>query len=786
MAKARRKELKDLEPRNTAKTRLVIALAVAGVVLALTLLFCFCEPARRPFVTAWNAVYDTFGYGLIPLVIFILALLWFILRRRIRERLSTLHVPAFLQGFNVWLGLVAFMFAVFGILAFFHQGGNLGNAIVGKSSANDAPSVAGFFIVFGLILLGVILIVPRRTWQALCYLASAMRGSYSRRPLHKSLWQSMRGLASRSKGGSAPAPTFVDTKDELPTIVKYEPEPEPEKPRWKEPKVVAALKDKMRPADRPKTVAPVAPVVSSELSESGETIEPKETAASKGRKGEEKGGWTLPSLTLLERDADVEPMPVDTALGARIIEEALASYGVEAKVVQANVGPAVTQYGVEPGWDRKFKEIKEKDRDGNLNVRLKEVSKTRVKVERIASLANDLALALETQSLKIEAPIPGKAMVGIEVPNPIPSTVTLRSIIETPPYQKLKSKTKLPMALGKGMSGESVVADLTKMPHLLIAGATNSGKSICMKSIIATLLMQDTPDELRMIMVDPKRVELVSFNNVPHLLTPVIVEHEKAVTVLRWLTREMDHRYERLAEVGARDIESYNKNPRIDKPLPYLLLIIDELAELMMTAAEEVERMLCRLAQLARATGIHLIVATQRPSVDVVTGLIKANFPARISFSVASQVDSRTILDTVGAEKLLGRGDMLFLPPDAPKPKRLQGTYVSEAEIEKVVSFWVSQHPALSGVQVVPGLDDGVSSDEKSSDDPMLQKAVELTAGITHISTSFLQRRLGVGYPRAAKIMDMLEERGIVATGEAGKSREIIKGHGPADGGAER
>jgi S-DNA-T family DNA segregation ATPase FtsK/SpoIIIE len=271
-----------------------------------------------------------------------------------------------------------------------------------------------------------------------------------------------------------------------------------------------------------------------------------------------------------------------------------------------------------------------------------------------------------------------------------------------------------------------------------------------------------------MIMVDPKRVELVSFNNVPHLLTPVIVEHEKAVTVLRWLTREMDHRYERLAEVGARDIESYNKNPRIDKPLPYLLLIIDELAELMMTAAEEVERMLCRLAQLARATGIHLIVATQRPSVDVVTGLIKANFPARISFSVASQVDSRTILDTVGAEKLLGRGDMLFLPPDAPKPKRLQGTYVSEAEIEKVVSFWVSQHPALSGVQVVPGLDEESPSDEKSSDDPMLQKAVELTAGITHISTSFLQRRLGVGYPRAAKIMDMLEERGIVAPGEAG------------------
>jgi len=445
-------------------------------------------------------------------------------------------------------------------------------------------------------------------------------------------------------------------------------------------------------------------------------------------------------------------------------------------VVESNVGPAVTQYGVEPGWDRKFKEIKEKDKDGNITIRQKETSKTRVKVERIASLANDLALALESPSIKIEAPIPGKAMVGIEVPNPIASTVSLRSIIETNSFQKVKAKTKLPLALGKGMSGESIVADLGKMPHLLIAGATNSGKSICMKSIIATLLMYDSPEEVRFIMVDPKRVELVSFNNVPHLLTPVIVDHEKAVAVLRWLTREMDHRYERLAAVGARDIESYNKNPRIDKPLAYLLLIIDELAELMMTAADEVERMLCRLAQLARATGIHLIVATQRPSVDVVTGLIKANFPARISFSVASQIDSRTILDTVGAEKLLGRGDMLFLPPDAPKPKRLQGTYVSEAEIEKLVSFWISQHPREAGVQLVPDLDTSAAAD-KVPEDTLLQQAIGLTVGINHLSTSFLQRRLGVGYPRAAKIMDMLEAQGVVAPGEPGKSRQVLAKH---------
>ena len=267
----------------------------------------------------------------------------------------------------------------------------------------------------------------------------------------------------------------------------------------------------------------------------------------------------------------------------------------------------------------------------------------------------------------------------------------------------------------------------------------------------------------------------MSFNNVPHLLTPVIVDHEKAVASLRWLVREMDNRYRRMADVGARDIESYNKNPRVDKPWAYLILVIDELAELMMTAPDEVERMICRLAQLARATGIHLMVATQRPSVDVVTGLIKANFPARISFAVASQVDSRTILDAVGAEKLLGRGDMLFLPPDAPKPRRLQGTYVSEAEIEKLVSFWIGQHPREAGVQLMPDMDtQPAAAGDKVPEDTLLQQAIGLTAGINNISTSFLQRRLGVGYPRAAKIMDLLEEKGIVAPGEPGKSRQVL------------
>lgn len=715
-----------------------VFIVLAVLVVAAVLLFCFWEPARRPFV-------DTFGYGLIPLGIFILAVLWFLLRRWIRQLFEKIHVPAFLHDLNVWLGVIAFTFAVFGILAFFDLGGKLGEVIITDSF------IVGFLIVLGLIFLGIILVWPRRVWALVVYVARRIAKAYNSRPLHRYLWSALcRPFSYLKEHPIERKPMPIQVTAVRTDIGGQEPEAVQTrgKPAKKEKKVTAAAQEKIEVAN---------------------VVEPA------ARVGGEGGRWQLPALTLLEREPEAQNPVVDTERGARIIEEALASYGVESKVVETNVGPAVTQYGVEPGWDRKFKEIKEKDKDGNVTVRQKEVSKTRVKVERIASLANDLALALESPSLKIEAPIPGKAMVGIEVPNPTASTVALRSIIETNAFQKVKAKTKLPLALGKGMSGESIVADLAKMPHLLIAGATNSGKSICMKSIIATILMYDSPEEVRFIMVDPKRVELVSFNNVPHLLTPVIVDHEKAVASLRWMVREMDERYKRLAAVGARDIESYNKNPRIDKPLTYLLLVIDELAELMMTAPDDTERMICRLAQLARATGIHLIVATQRPSVDVVTGLIKANFPARISFAVASQVDSRTILDTVGAEKLLGRGDMLFLPPDAPKPRRLQGTYVSEAEIEKLVSFWIGQHPREAGIQLLPELDNqAAAAGDKAPEDALLQQAIGLTAGLSNISTSFLQRRLGVGYPRAAKIMDLLEEKGIVAPGEPGKSRQVL------------
>jgi S-DNA-T family DNA segregation ATPase FtsK/SpoIIIE len=469
-------------------------------------------------------------------------------------------------------------------------------------------------------------------------------------------------------------------------------------------------------------------------------------------------GWQLPPIDILDRPIELKLDRDDIERRAQLIEEALASYGVEAKVVQINIGPTVTQFGVEPGWDRKYKEIKEKGQS-----RVEEVSRTRVRVERITSLANDLALALAAPSIRIEAPVPGKAMIGIEAPNTVFGSVALRSVVETTAFQKIKAKSKLALTLGKGAGGEPVVADLTKMPHLLIAGATGSGKTVCLNSTICCLLLHNSPDDLQFIMIDPKRVELVTFNSIPHLVAPVVVDTDKAVKALRWLNQEMDNRYRQFAQAGVRNIEGYNKDRSPGDEMPYLVLIIDELADLMMAAFDEVEHALCRLAQLARATGIHLVVATQRPSVDVVTGLIKANFPTRISFAVTSQVDSRTILDAVGAEKLLGRGDMLYMPTEASKPKRLQGSFVSDAETEKLVYFWGNQKQA--GVSPVD-FDEtaGLPSGQKPapSADPLLEEAKRLAREYKHVSTSFLQRRLRIGYPRAARLMEALEQAGSV------------------------
>lgn len=480
--------------------------------------------------------------------------------------------------------------------------------------------------------------------------------------------------------------------------------------------------------------------------------------------------WQLPSIEeILEQNTEQELSQAEIRTRARIIEETLANFGVPAKVVEVNPGPTVTQFGVEPGF------IERPDRSG-------EPKRVKVKVNRISTLANDLALALAASPIRIEAPVPGRSLVGIEVPNTSISLVSLRSVIDSEAFRSVHSKLRI--ALGQDVAGQPVVADLAQMPHLLIAGATGSGKSVCINSITACLLLHNTPDDLRLVMVDPKLVELTNFNGIPHLLFPVVVEIERVVATLKWVTGEMDRRYRLFSKVGARNIEVYNQmqTEKGAEPLFYIVVLIDELADLMMVAPDEVERYICRIAQLARATGIHLVLATQRPSVDVVTGLIKANFPARISFAVTSQVDSRVILDTGGAEKLLGRGDMLYMASDSSKLVRLQGCFISDAELQRLVNYWRSYRvstPLPPGAALVqqPLWQDMVAKEkEAAGQDDLLDKAIEIVREHDRASITLLQRKLRIGYSRAARLIDTMEEMGIIGPEEGlGRGRPVYK-----------
>lgn len=452
----------------------------------------------------------------------------------------------------------------------------------------------------------------------------------------------------------------------------------------------------------------------------------------------------------------------DARQRAQLIKRTLAEFGVPVEVVSIKEGPRVTQYGLEPG------EIVRELRNG-------EVIRRRVSVASILRLQNDLALALAAPSLRIEAPVPGRPYVGVEVPNVANTLVSLRNILESKEFARVDSP--LAIALGRDVSGDPVVADLTRMPHLLIAGATGSGKSVCINAMICSLLMNNGPETLRMIMIDPKMVELPVYNGIPHLLGPVIVETAQAAGALAWLMLQMDDRYRAFAAAHVRNIAEYNrKQARLHgETLPYIVLVIDELADLMMTVADDVERQICRLAQMARATGIHLVLATQRPSVDVITGLIKANFPARIAFAVSTQIDSRVILDAPGAEKLLGRGDMLFMTPESSKLTRIQGCFVSDEEIERLVEFWqgyAADEETDAPPQTAPWL--GMVDRLENGRDELLDQALQLLQSKTHISTSSLQRQLRIGYPRAARLMEQLEEMGAVGPDEGGGRSRVV------------
>lgn len=467
------------------------------------------------------------------------------------------------------------------------------------------------------------------------------------------------------------------------------------------------------------------------------------------------GIWEYPSLSLLSDEPGKKADRGDINRIASVIEKTLQSFSVEARVAEVNLGPAVTQYALEIALG--------------------------TKVSKITSLANDLALATEapTGQIRIEAPIPGRNLVGIEIPNRSLEVVPLRIMLASNIMQK--SKSKLTVSLGLDVSGSPIVADLGRMPHALVAGTTGSGKSVLINSFISSLLFRASPQEVKLILVDPKRVEFTSYNGIPHLLTPVIVEPEKILSALKWSMGEMDRRYKLFSGRGVRNIEGYNELSGF-QALPYIVIIIDELADLMMFAPVEVEDSIARLAQMARATGIHLVIATQRPSVNVITGLIKANIPCRIAFSVSSMIDSRVILDTPGAEKLLGRGDMLYIPPDQAKPTRIQGAFVSEKEVRRLVDYLKSKQLTVEYTEEILTQPIGAKSRGSSigtnasndGHDPMFEEVVRLICQFDTASASFLQRKMSIGYSRAARILDQLEEVGIVGPAEGSKPREVL------------
>ncbi|PTX58643.1 DNA translocase FtsK [Melghirimyces profundicolus] len=504
----------------------------------------------------------------------------------------------------------------------------------------------------------------------------------------------------------------------------------------------------------PQTRQPVKPEpAATEPRSSGKSVEEdsKGAVVVQFNKDRDLPEYRLPPFTLLGKpkksgnNQDRRGM----ADNAKKLETTLESFGVKAKVTQIHRGPAVTRYEVQPD--------------------------TGVKVSRIVNLADDIALALAAKDIRIEAPIPGKAALGIEVPNPETSVVGLRDVLESSQYHEADSK--LSIALGRDISGEPIVGDLSRMPHLLVAGATGSGKSVCINDIICSILYKAKPNEVKFMMIDPKMVELNIYNGIPHLLSPVVTDSRRAAVALKKVVAEMEKRYELFAETGARDIERYNRLIREkgeeERTLPYIVVIVDELADLMMVAPADVEDAICRLAQMARAAGIHLIIATQRPSVDVITGVIKANIPSRIAFGVSSSADSRTILDMGGAEKLLGRGDMLYLPTGASKPIRVQGSFVSDQEVESVVQYVKDQQQARYHEEMIPEKQEGGGGGEKV-EDALFPQAVQLVVEAKTASVSLLQRRLRVGYTRAARLIDYMEQRGIVGPYEGSKPREVL------------
>ncbi len=629
------------------------------------------------------------------------------------------------------LGLVLLLAGVVGLLQLSGSGsgGTLGQ-VLGESLRTLVGTAGSLVVLFGTLLLGLVLAfnvsIAALVARGKAFLATRMaEREESLRPIAREVpdRQPMPELADPPLRAvefvSAPAPAAIAPPAALPALAA--------RPTLaKHPSEEAAAPEGPREALAPRG-APAAAVADPE---------------------EQPQAWIKPGLDLLDTlTIRKERLNDEIKRNIQLIEQTLLSFKVEATVKGVSSGPTVTQYELQPAKG--------------------------VPVRKITALINDLSLALAAP-IRIQAPIPGKAAVGIEVPNKAATLVALREILQTPNFQN--DNTLLTIALGTDIAGRPVVGDLTRMPHLLIAGATGSGKSVCINAISAGLLFQATPDELKLIFIDPKRVELTLFKDMPHLLVPVINEPEQAVTALRWACVEMENRYRLFAARTVRNISDFNdRAPMMGlQPLPYIVIVIDELADLMMVAAGEIEELICRIAQLARAVGIHLVVATQRPSADIITGLIKANIPSRIAFAVSSGVDSRVVIDETGAEKLLGRGDMLYLPVDASRPLRLQGVFVSDRELEAIIAFWKAQgRPQYQEDIFLTEATVSWAKDSPGKRDPLFGKAAKVVATEGRASVSLLQRKLTVGYTRAARIVDQLADHGVIGPYEGSKSREL-------------
>ena len=810
----------EIPPLSSWKTRAV--LAAVAVAAAGGAIYWFRDPAMKPL-----------GLGILPVAMWLAVLLWALDSRR-----------SWFHRHNMWLGSLALVALALGIMAFFQSssgalagftldgevalGGNVGEAIIGSGGFLGALRLLGIFVAGVAVTappLAVDAAVGLGRLTVYTYVLSVVvaRGVVRVLPLDRGP-RTQERMAEPNMPPEVLSPyTRVRTVQGVGAAAKEDYGWKPEAPQFEGP-VPDTLEIPEAPLDTAAEPQSEGARIVSEQHGEGEaadTAVDERTGSPEPAIGRFNRFWTSSESTPepeQEAEVDVEEehaavpdatmavmtqewvlptteLLLDVPVGgiteeemtetAETIKRTLAEYGIEVEIGQIRPGPTVTMYGLIPGWVRRHKQVKETDDRGRPKLDesgkpllIQEESKTRVKVDSILSREKDLALALKTPSIRISTPVMGKSQVGIEIPNPNPSLVTLRSVMESEEFEELRAKALLPIALGKSSGGQTVVIDLAKMPHLLIAGATGSGKSVCINTIVSCLIMQKTPAELRLLLIDPKRVELTPYNGIPHLLTSVVVETDQVVGLLKGTIREMLDRYRRLEELGVRNIEAYNE--KMTEKMPFLVVGIDELADLMMSASFDVEQSLCRLAQLGRATGIHLIVATQRPSVDVVTGLIKANFPSRLSFGVSSQVDSRTILDTAGAEKLLGRGDMLYLPLDASMPVRAQNVFISDGEIENLVNSWQAAPRGplatiqLRAVEDVGGDGEHEQGADDNSQDELLGKAIELAHSYAKLSTSLLQRRLRIGYPRAARLMDELEEQGIVGPSDGSKSRDVI------------